>query len=212
MSEIPFPLSPSDRALADRRHGPEGLSDYRSYKPWLRDEHDFRCVYCLAREAWDLSGPSSADKFTIDHLESRNDAPGRATDYDNLCYSCAGCNSRKNSASLPPEMIDRPLRHHLEVAGDGTLTAKTVHGEDLTKLLRLNNPKRIEWRALIIQHYEEAKAAIREGRSSPSLSLFAYPNGLEDLAALRPRSNFRADGVAQSAFARRSRGELPTFY
>ena len=32
-----------------RRHGPHGYRDYRSYKPWLRDEFAFRCVYCLWR-------------------------------------------------------------------------------------------------------------------------------------------------------------------
>ena len=26
-----------------RRHGPRGYRDYRSYKPWLRDEFDFCC-------------------------------------------------------------------------------------------------------------------------------------------------------------------------
>lgn len=31
----------------ERRHGPLGYVDYKSYKPWLRDEFTFRCVYCL---------------------------------------------------------------------------------------------------------------------------------------------------------------------
>jgi hypothetical protein len=35
-----------------RRHGPVGYASYRSYRPWLRDEFTFRCVYCLKREQW----------------------------------------------------------------------------------------------------------------------------------------------------------------
>jgi hypothetical protein len=35
-----------------RRHGPLGYVNYQSYKPWLRDEFEFRCVYCLWRERW----------------------------------------------------------------------------------------------------------------------------------------------------------------
>ncbi len=34
-----------------RRHGPRGYASYESYRPWLRDEFAFRCVYCLTREA-----------------------------------------------------------------------------------------------------------------------------------------------------------------
>ena len=30
-----------------RRHGPRGYKNYKEYKPFLRDEFAFRCVYCL---------------------------------------------------------------------------------------------------------------------------------------------------------------------
>jgi hypothetical protein len=33
-----------------RRHGPQGYVDAASYRPWLRDDFAFRCVYCLFRE------------------------------------------------------------------------------------------------------------------------------------------------------------------
>lgn len=36
-----------------RRHGPMGYADVTSFRPWLRDEFSFRCVYCLLREQWD---------------------------------------------------------------------------------------------------------------------------------------------------------------
>jgi hypothetical protein len=35
---------------ADRRHGPAKYTSYEYYRPWLRDEFAFRCVYCLKRE------------------------------------------------------------------------------------------------------------------------------------------------------------------
>ena len=40
------------RELHERRHGPLGYLDYGDYRPWLRDEFQFRCVYCLCRERW----------------------------------------------------------------------------------------------------------------------------------------------------------------
>ena len=52
-------------ALAHRqRHGPLGYADYESYRPWLRDEFAFRCVYCLFRETWGkLRGAFNLDHF-----------------------------------------------------------------------------------------------------------------------------------------------------
>ena len=44
MSVCSYPLSPHQR-----KHGPQGYKSYRSYKPWLRDEFTFKCVYCLVR-------------------------------------------------------------------------------------------------------------------------------------------------------------------
>lgn len=48
-----FPFNYPD-APHRRRHGPRGYADYASYRPWLRDEFTFRCVYCLLREQWGL--------------------------------------------------------------------------------------------------------------------------------------------------------------
>ena len=48
-----------------RKHGPRGYRTAVDFRPWLRDEFLFRCVYCLERE------------------------------YDNLLYVCQACNLRK---------------------------------------------------------------------------------------------------------------------
>src|SRR5262245_20836359 len=80
-----------------RRHGPRGYSDYRSFRPWLRDEFSFRCVYCLIREQWGrVTG-----EFELDHFIPQALNPDYAFEYDNLFYACRVCNSRKGKRLLP---------------------------------------------------------------------------------------------------------------
>ena len=70
-----------------RRHGPLGCTDYRSFKPWLRDEFSFRCILCLDRERWH---PNGQEEFSVDHVEPRSIAAGQVANYDNLLYIVAG--------------------------------------------------------------------------------------------------------------------------
>ena len=51
-----------------RRHGPANYAAYESYRPWLRDEFDFRCVYCLKRETWG----QVTFEFELDHFEPQS--------------------------------------------------------------------------------------------------------------------------------------------
>ena len=74
-----------------RRHGPAGYDDVESFRPWLRDEFQFRCVYCLEREVW--TKPVAA--FDIDHHAAVGGNPGLQFDYDNLLYVCHSCNLSK---------------------------------------------------------------------------------------------------------------------
>ena len=84
-------------ATPHRRHAPSGYSDYESYRPWLRDEFCFRCVYCLLRERWGrVSG-----EFDLDHFIPQACDESLSTDYGNLIYSCHACNTKKGSAALP---------------------------------------------------------------------------------------------------------------
>ena len=73
-----------------RRHAPRGYRDYTSYKPWLRDEFTFQCVYCLCRERWFPDGETA---FSVDHLRPYAVAPEHHTNYDNLVYACCQCNA-----------------------------------------------------------------------------------------------------------------------
>ena len=70
-----------------RRHGPRGYNDYRSFKPWLRDEFAFRCVYCLWRETWCAAGDAA---FSVEHLQPQSRQPDLARDYTNMVYACCG--------------------------------------------------------------------------------------------------------------------------
>jgi 5-methylcytosine-specific restriction endonuclease McrA len=67
-----------------RRHGPRGYADYQNYRPWLRDEFSFRCVYCLLREQWGQMRGGHA----IDHFLPVVQYPKRVNNYDNLVYAC----------------------------------------------------------------------------------------------------------------------------
>ena len=71
-----YPTSPHKR-----QHGPQGYTNYESYKPWLRDEFSFRCVYCLVRER---HYPNREAAFGVDHLIPQRVAPELALHYDNL--------------------------------------------------------------------------------------------------------------------------------
>ncbi len=76
---------------SERIHGPAGYASYESYRPWLRDEFTFRCVYCLKRETWgQVTG-----EFELDHFQPQSLAPHLSLDYFNLVYACRRCNSVK---------------------------------------------------------------------------------------------------------------------
>ena len=61
MAIEPYSLPPGPYT---RRHGPSGYLDYGRYKIWLRDEFQFRCVFCMHREKWERRGWRI---FHVDH-------------------------------------------------------------------------------------------------------------------------------------------------
>jgi hypothetical protein len=84
-----YPLAP-----VARRHGPSGYLNAQRYKPWLRDEFHFRCVYCLVRERW---CPDGEDAFSVEHYRPRSSSPDEVCRYDNLLYTC--CRSTPRSGN-----------------------------------------------------------------------------------------------------------------
>ncbi len=121
-----------------RLHGPLGYENYQSFKPWLRDEFHFRCVYCLWRERWVAVGEHA---FSVEHLVSRVQAPDRIGDYDNLVYSCCRCNSLKSDAHPVLDPCQDAYSKHLEVLADGTIHGLTVRGRELIQICQLARPK-----------------------------------------------------------------------
>lgn len=131
-----------------RRHGPSGYVNYESYKPWLRDEFLFRCVYCLRREAWFPDGKAA---FGVDHLRPQAIAPGRRTDYENLLYACGQCNSFKANAADVPDPCEVAFGEDVEVQEDGTIRWRTSTGKLLVKACSLDRAPLNDNRRLIIE-------------------------------------------------------------
>jgi hypothetical protein len=187
-----------------RRHGPRGYADYESYRPWLRDEFAFRCVYCLIREVWG----TFQGVYALDHFLPLPSRPDLALDYDNLLYGCVSCNLSKGARETPD-----PLAHLLDpvvqVSEDGELHATTPPARKLIELLGLNRPRLCEFCGLWIRIIRLA------ARHDPPLfrRLLGFPADLPDLSTLRPpEGNTRPEGMTQSHRARRQRGELPDTY
>jgi hypothetical protein len=155
-----------------RRHAPQGYLDYRHYKPWLRDEFQFRCV-----------------------------------------YACWRCNSAKQDAPPPLDPGRDAFANHVELREDGTVRGLTPQGEALIRACRLNRPKLAEFRRGLIA-LEELLKSRRDAAAIELLrKYFGFPDNLPRLAALRPPGgNLRPEGIQESYYELRQRGELPEFY
>lgn len=189
-----------------RRHGPSGYVDYSSYKPWLRDEFTFRCVFCLVRERW---YPNGDDSFGVDHLIPKSVRDDLSCNYQNLVYSCNRCNSQKH-VKIVPDPCAEPMATHLRVNCDGTIKALTKRGQLFISAFNLNFVDAVAFRR---QKIEEL-AHWHENDDSWSISrALAYPeeHALPDLSRLRC-DNSRPEGIDDSHLERHRRGELETTY
>jgi len=189
-----------------RRHGPRGYAEDENYKPWLRDEFDYRCVYCLCREIWFHAGHRG---FSVEHLVPLSEAPPGLTEYDTLAYACCQCNSTRGVGPLPLHPADAP-GEHLEVLPDGTIRALTLVGAGFIRLCDLQRPDLVSFRRRILDTIR-ILVAKRDPEASDLLRRYlAYPDDLPDLSSLHPPGgNSREEGKERSAFVRRRRGELP---
>ena len=189
-----------------RRHGPRGYNDYRSFKPWLRDEFAFRCVYCLWRETWCAAGDAA---FSVEHLQSRSRQPILARDYTNMVYACCGCNSNKQDHDSPLDPCRDSWATHLSVSSDGVVAALTADGQTVIDLCLLNRPALVSARQTMLQLWTLLNAETSEEARELKHRLFGHPSDLPNLAKLHPpMGNAIPSGVATSFFERRRRGEL----
>ncbi len=189
---------------AHRRHGPRGYAGYDSYRPWLRDEFTFRCVYCLKRERWgQVTG-----EFDIDHFQPQVRSPQLSVDYENLLYSCRRCNGVK----LDHEVADPiPILSagRVRALPDGRVESTEEAAQRLILQLDLNSPRMVEWRILWMRIADLAERQDRDLWRR----IVGFPNELPDLRRMRPPAgNGRPEGIVESWAVQSERGKLPEFY
>jgi hypothetical protein len=185
-----------------RRHGPAGYADYKRYRPWLKDEFCFRCVYCLKRMVW-----SPTDIWVIDHLVSREEAPELECEYENLVLACQFCNNLKD-ANRVPDPCQVAYGRYLRVEEDGTVTALDGPGRRLVSVLRLNHELQVQERKKVLC----LMACLERCDRAQFERLMGFPADLPDLRKTKPPENRLPAGINDCWFVRRERGDLPTVY
>ncbi len=188
------------------RHGPSGYETCEFFRPWLRDEFDYRCVYCLFRERW---CPILA--FHLDHFVARVLDGSKKLTYQNLLYACPTCNSRKSSQPLPSP-LEAFRNKSVSINDDGSIETSTPDAQQLVRVLGLDSAEHNEWRRLMIGIIAMAARSKRGHHRNLFRQLMSYPDDLPDLSRLVPPKNSRPSGIHESAFARRQRSELPEAY
>jgi len=195
-----YPATPHVRC-----HGPSGWADYQKYRPWLRDEFAFRCVYCLDREVW----RDMRERLHIDHFQPQALQPGLRCEYTNLFYLCPACNGLKRD-SLLPNPCEVALGECLQVDADGRIEARTADGEWLVDVLALDEPPARKRRRLIMG----AVLSLAETNWPGFVEWMGYPEDLPDLSdkMYTPPSNSKPEGVARSHYERKRNRVLPEVY
>ena len=181
---------------------------YHSYKPWLRDEFAFRCVYCLCRERWFPDGDAA---FGVDHLIPQSEHLDLTVEYSNLVYSCCQCNSLRGTDGVPDPAVCA-YGDHLEVLSDGSVKALSETGAYLTRACRLNRQMLVEFRLGILKLLNVLETKSPEHAEPLVRRFFGYPESLPNLRKMRPPLGTIKEGLASSSHERRLRGELPSCY
>jgi hypothetical protein len=187
----------------ERRHGPAGYAEYESYRPWLRDEFDFRCAYCLKRETWG----QVTSAFELDHFEPQSLNPQLRLDYWNLLYACRCCNAVKRDQTVADPF--RLLRaDQLTTLPDGSLRPHDRDTQRLIRQLDLNSARLRSWRVM----WMRIVALAKDRDTALYFQLVGFPEDLPNLSKLRPPQNARKESLEDCWFARRQRGFLPVAY
>jgi len=187
-----------------RKHGPRGYHAAAEFRPWLRDEFSFRCVYCLEREQW----VNNIGHFHSEHFLPVVCRPNLELVYDNLLYACHACNSLK-AALLVPDPLEAMRSTTVIVARDGSIRGRTKRAKRVIDLLQLDDPSYRRRRRLILEIVETA----RKYNRSLYVELMGFPEDLPDLARLQPPTgNSRPDGVKKSYYTLRANKRLSKTY
>ncbi len=197
-SPIPFcyPAKPHVR-----KHGPAGYKNWDDYREWLRDDFDFRCVYCLRREVWDRKRAL----WAVEHLIPREKAPHLALEYANLVYACASCNSAK-SARLVPDPCQHAYGKLVTVTDDGNIHALHPEGKRLILSAALDEPDAVRWREEMIARIKGYKKHEPERYRSA----LGFPDDLPDLESKKPPGgNTKPAGAKNCRYRQRADQALP---
>lgn len=186
-----------------RKHGPE-YTDSADYKDWLRDEFDFRCVYCMSRETWSRRRAV----WAVEHLIPRKERSDLAQEYTNLVLACAQCNSYKSSSAHMPDPCKFAYGKLVSVSADGTISHHSREGLRLIRVASLDDADATEWRrkeiATTRNHKQNEPAEYRKR--------MAFPTDLPDLANRQVKHNSKPHGAKQCRFEQKKLGILPSTY
>jgi len=189
-------------AREHRRHGPHGYKNYEKYRPWLRDEFSFRCVYCLWRERWSLARGA----FHIDHFAPQSLQPDTACDYENLVYACHSCNLGKSDRNIP-DPFTTMTASRVRTLPDGTIEGLDSESRALVAAMNLND------RGYVAQRIRMMRIIDLSRNDPAALEMeLGFPDDLPDLHRRKPPGNTRPEGIAECFHARAKRGELPELY
>jgi hypothetical protein len=186
----------------ERRHGPQGYENAITYRPWLRDEFTFRCVYCLHREQW----ARVIGEFDVEHFQPQVNRPELGLTYDNLLYACHTCNLLKGKKALPdPSQV--LTAEAARVNPDGSIEGRSPDARRLIAILGLDSDSYRRWRSVWMRNVELAEAYDQDHVRR----MMGFPDDLPRLDQ-SPPVNTRPEGVQQSWYAKRQWGELPEVY
>lgn len=141
--------------LHTRRHSPStDLKKNSDFKPFLRDEFVFSCVYCLARDTWQWDPGATG----VEHWHPKSKFPEEATSYPNLLHTCNYCNRVKGNEvpkeSWHPERT-APFGKHMRILETGWIEALTRKGGAIIKALQLNRDPLPDRRRFYILSYSQ---------------------------------------------------------
>ncbi len=185
--------------LQRRQPPPPAQRNYQAYKPFLREDFAYQCVYCQLHEN-DAGGPRF---FTVEHFRPKSLFPYLRTAYSNLLYGCAICNTFKgddwpadDAVAAGRGYID-PCEHdygqHLAMTADFQIQGLTDVGQYMVAHLRLNRPQLQKLRRL----RQEAAALDQQILELYTTNLATLVQTLDD--PLLPAGQKQALRAAQAA-------------
>jgi HNH endonuclease len=136
-----------------RKNNPGPYIRYQTYKTYLKQEFDEKCIYCLTPDIL------KEESFCVEHYKPKSRFKSLETDYSNLYYACLKCNSYKGEfwptekayklGSYLPNPCDDIMFEHLRYK-EVEVVPHSVTGKFAEELLHLNDEKLTKYRRLIL--------------------------------------------------------------